>query len=48
MVDTKGNSYVIGTFPKSILKVDKHGRRIEVWYPPQTPTPLYEGTPALR
>lgn len=35
-VDTKGNSYVIGTYPKSILKVDKNGRKVEVWYPPQT------------
>lgn len=36
-VDTKGNSYVTSTYPKSVLKVDKHGREVTVWYPPPEP-----------
>ncbi len=36
-VDTKGNSYVTSTYPKSVLKVDKHGREVSVWYPPPSP-----------
>ncbi|GAB1317804.1 hypothetical protein MFIFM68171_08014 [Madurella fahalii] len=50
-VDTKSNSYVIGTYPKSILKVDKHGLNAEVWYPPQsTNTAIrgYTGVAALE
>lgn len=36
-VDKRGNSYVIGTYPSSILKVDKAGKRITTWLPPKTP-----------
>ncbi|KAK0654880.1 hypothetical protein B0T16DRAFT_339510 [Cercophora newfieldiana] len=35
-VDKRGNSYVIGTYPSSILKVDKSGKKITVWVPPKT------------
>ncbi|KAK3357810.1 hypothetical protein B0T25DRAFT_451192 [Lasiosphaeria hispida] len=42
-VDSQGNSFVIGTYPKSILKVDKHGRNIEVWYLPQTSNTTVHG-----
>lgn len=34
-VDSRGNSYVIGTYPKSVLKVSPTGD-VSVWYPPQT------------
>ncbi|KAM7203292.1 hypothetical protein V8F33_002283 [Rhypophila sp. PSN 637] len=34
-LDSKGNAYVIGTYPKSVLKVSNSGK-ISVWYPPQT------------
>ncbi|KAM7197459.1 TRI14-like protein [Naviculisporaceae sp. PSN 640] len=34
-VDSRGNSYVIGTYPKSVLKVSPKGK-VSVWYPPQT------------
>jgi hypothetical protein len=34
--DAEGNSYVVGTYPSSILKVDKSGKHIDIWYPPQT------------
>ena len=34
-VDTRGNSYVISQYPKSILKVSPDGE-VELWYPPQT------------
>jgi len=36
-VDKRGNSYVIGTYPSSILKVDKSGKKITTWLPPKTP-----------
>jgi len=35
-VDARGNSYIIGTYPGSILRIDKSGKRITAWYPPQT------------
>jgi len=34
--DDRGNTYVVGTHPSSIIRVDKHGRHAEPWYPPQT------------
>ncbi|KAK3681561.1 hypothetical protein B0T22DRAFT_522678 [Podospora appendiculata] len=34
-VDTRGNSYVIGTYPKSVVKVTPWGQP-SVYYPPQT------------
>ncbi|KAK3386484.1 hypothetical protein B0H63DRAFT_411587 [Podospora didyma] len=36
-VDARGNSYVVGTYPRSILRVDKTGRHITPWLPPQQP-----------
>ena len=50
-VDSRGNSYVIGTYPKSILKVDNTGKHISVWYPPQTTDTTvrgYTGTASLN
>lgn len=35
--DARGNAYVAGTHPSSILKVDKHGRHTKVWYLPEGP-----------
>jgi len=32
--DTRGNTYVVGTYPSSILKVDKKGRQVTPWYLP--------------
>jgi hypothetical protein len=34
--DSHGNAYVAGTYPSSIMRVDKTGRHIQAWYPPQT------------
>lgn len=34
--DCRGNTYVVGTYPSSILRVDKRGRTIVPWYPPAT------------
>lgn len=36
--DAGGNSYVIGTFPGSILKVDPSGKKITPWYVSQETT----------
>lgn len=32
--DPQGNTYVVGTFPSTILRADKHGRQIKNWYLP--------------
>ncbi|KAM7192567.1 hypothetical protein V8F20_008776 [Naviculisporaceae sp. PSN 640] len=37
--DSKGNTYVVGTFPGTILRADKHGRSIKPWYLPPPPFP---------
>ena len=42
-VDARGNSYVVGTYPKSIMKVDKTGRRATPWYHPQTTNTTVHG-----
>lgn len=34
--DSRGNTYVVGTYPSSILRVDKKGRNVIPWYPPPT------------
>jgi hypothetical protein len=34
--DPHGNTYVVGTFPSSIMRVKKQGTKIIPWYPPQT------------
>ncbi|KAH7628121.1 hypothetical protein B0T09DRAFT_367567 [Sordaria sp. MPI-SDFR-AT-0083] len=39
--DRRGNTYVVGTFPGTILLVDKYGREIKGWYLPSPfPTPV--------
>ncbi|KAK0624113.1 hypothetical protein B0T14DRAFT_428231 [Immersiella caudata] len=35
--DTRGHTYVVGTYPSSILKVDKSGRKVTPWYLPPAP-----------
>lgn len=49
--DARGNTYVVGTYPSSILKVDKKGRRVTPWYlspliPTTTTTRGYSGLAA--
>jgi len=34
--EANGNSFVIGTYPKSIIRVDSTGTKVDIWYPPQT------------
>ena len=34
--DARGNTYVVGTWPGSILRVSPNGRAVDEWYPPQT------------
>jgi hypothetical protein len=36
-MDPDSNVYIVGTYPGSILKVDKYGKSIEAWYPPPPP-----------
>ena len=44
--DRRGNTYVVGTFPGTILRADKHGRDITKWYLPSPfPTPPVPGVP---
>jgi len=42
-VDSRGNSYVVGTYPKSIIRVDKTGTHLKPWYPPQTTNTTVHG-----
>ena len=42
-VDARGNSYVIGTYPSSIMKVSKSGKKMTPWYPPQTTNTTVHG-----
>jgi len=35
--DPDSNVYIVGTYPSSILKVDKHGKSLEAWYSPPPP-----------
>ncbi|KAK0717790.1 hypothetical protein B0T26DRAFT_623183, partial [Lasiosphaeria miniovina] len=35
--DPAGNTYVCGTFPSSILRVDARGTHVTAWYPPAEP-----------
>jgi len=42
-VDKRGNSYVVGTYPSSILRVDKTGREIVPWLPPKTTNTTVHG-----
>ncbi|KAK0730213.1 hypothetical protein B0H67DRAFT_478833 [Lasiosphaeris hirsuta] len=32
--DRRGNTYIVGTFPGTVLKVDKHGTAVTPWYVP--------------
>ena len=32
--DVRGNTYVVGTFPGTLMKADAHGRAIKPWYLP--------------
>jgi hypothetical protein len=42
-VDARGNSYVVGTYPGSIMRVDMSGRHIKPWHPPQTTNTTVHG-----
>jgi hypothetical protein len=42
-VDKRGFSYVVGTYPKSILRVSPNGKDVDVWYPPQTTNTTVHG-----
>ncbi len=42
-VDARGNSYVVGTYPASIMRVDVSGRHIKPWSPPQTANTTVHG-----
>ncbi|KAK5653081.1 hypothetical protein OQA88_9368 [Cercophora sp. LCS_1] len=47
--DARGNTYVVGTYPSSILRIDKKGRRVTPWYLPSpivTTTRGYSGLAA--
>ena len=33
--DRRGNTYVVGTWPGTILRADRHGRSIKNWYLPE-------------
>lgn len=35
-VSSDGYSFVVGTYPKSIIRVDPSGKELVAWYPPQT------------
>lgn len=41
--DARGNTYIVGTFPSSILRVDPAGRAAVPWYPPQTTDTTVDG-----
>jgi hypothetical protein len=41
--DAEGNSYVVGTYPKSIVYVDKTGKTMLPFYPPQTANTTVHG-----
>jgi hypothetical protein len=45
--DTRGNTYVVGTYPSSILRVDKRGRRVAPWYLPETIVTTTQGYSGL-
>jgi len=34
--DRRGNTYVVGTWPSSILRIDRDAKHVVPWYPPQT------------
>ncbi|KAH8883360.1 hypothetical protein GQ53DRAFT_664233 [Thozetella sp. PMI_491] len=34
--DSRGNTYVVGSYPSSIMRVDKLGKNVVPWYPPQS------------
>ena len=41
--DPRGNTYIVGTFPSSIVRVNKHGERATPWYLPETIVPTQRG-----
>ncbi|TVY64337.1 Core trichothecene cluster (CTC) protein [Lachnellula suecica] len=45
--DPKGNVYVVGGFPSSILKVDKYGENVTPWYLPEPIIPTNAGLNGL-
>ncbi|KAK3347765.1 trichothecene biosynthesis enzyme [Neurospora tetraspora] len=46
--DRRGNTYVVGTFPGTILRADKHGREIKEWYLPDPFPTVTPGTPFAK
>ncbi|KAK1773117.1 hypothetical protein QBC45DRAFT_447134 [Copromyces sp. CBS 386.78] len=46
--DGRGNTYVVGTFPGTVLRVDKHGREIKEWYVPQPFPEITQGVPFAK
>ncbi len=48
--DSRGNTYVVGTFPGTIIKIDKDGKSAVPWYVPAKIEPTtagYEGLAAI-
>ncbi|PKS11146.1 hypothetical protein jhhlp_002907 [Lomentospora prolificans] len=49
--DSRGNTYIVGTFPGTIMKADKRGKSVTPWYLPQEIKPTtrrgYGGLAAL-
>ncbi|KAH6672129.1 hypothetical protein B0J14DRAFT_67706 [Halenospora varia] len=45
--DPEGNVYVVGTFPSSILKVDKKGKKVTPWFVSQPVDPKRSGFAGL-
>ena len=41
--DSRGNTYIVGTWPGTIMKVDKHGKAVVPWYLPPTIITTDEG-----
>ncbi|KAK1759934.1 hypothetical protein QBC47DRAFT_373335 [Echria macrotheca] len=37
--DRRGNTYIVGTWPGTVLRVDKHGRAVRNWYLPDPMPP---------
>jgi len=46
--DADGNVFVVGTYPKSIVKIDAEGKSVEAWYPPPAEQPVIVNDATVR